>query len=146
MATIKLALIGFIAGFAATLVFHQGLWAALYGASILPAEMRPWPLNPIPPFGVPSVISKAFWGGLWGGALALTLSGFQRTQYWLSWIVIGALAPTLVGNFVVPLIKGLGLQPLDAKRLVVGLIVNGAWGFGTALLLRFFDNREPARA
>ena len=127
--------LGFIAGFAATLIFHQGAWFLLNQASVIPADRPAWPLDAIPPFGLPSVISKALWGGLWGAVLALVLARLDGTTYWIGWTVVGALALTLVAFFVVPLIKA---QPIPAlwPRFGIGCLVNGAWGVGTALFLR----------
>jgi len=142
---IRLTVLGFVAGFAATLVFHQVAWAALYVTGILPAGQPPWPLDPTPPFGVPSVISKSFWGGLWGAGLATVLPSGRGRAYWLRWIAAGTIALTVVANVVVPLIKGLGVQPLDARKLMVGCIVNGAWGFGTGLLLWLLRERRATR-
>ena len=38
----------FIAGFASTLVFHQGLLWLLYGGGFSP--QAPWNMTPVPPF------------------------------------------------------------------------------------------------
>jgi len=40
---------------------------------VIPADRPAWPMGPIPPFDIPSLASKAFWGGLWGAGLALVL-------------------------------------------------------------------------
>jgi hypothetical protein len=66
----KLLIAGFIAGFLGVLIFHQGLWYLLYQVDFIPADRPAWPMDPTSPFGVPSVISKSFWGGLWGAALS----------------------------------------------------------------------------
>jgi len=131
-------MLGFVAGFVATLIFHQGLWYLLNQAGIIAPDRSAWPLEPIPPFGVPSVLSKAFWGGLWGLALAPILGHLTGPAYWGAWVLGGALALTLVAFFVVPPIKGEAMPPLW-PRFAIGLMVNGAWGFGTALLLRAFS-------
>ena len=70
MPLLKTLILGFIAGFLAVLIFHQGLWYLLYQVDFIPPDRPAWPMDPIPPYGVPSVISKSFWGGLWGAALA----------------------------------------------------------------------------
>ena len=56
---------GFIAGCIAVLLFHQGALLALHLAGIAPS---PWNIAPVPPFGVPAVVSAAFWGGVWGSS------------------------------------------------------------------------------
>ncbi|HEX2449407.1 MAG TPA: hypothetical protein VHK26_14715 [Methyloceanibacter sp.] len=133
----KLLVLGFIAGFLATLIFHQGLWYLLYQVGFIPPDRPAWPPDPVPPFAVPSVISKAFWGGLWGAALSPFLVRASGPAYWLAWIFIGAFALTLVSFYVVSPIKG---EPFPAlwPRFYYALLVNGTWGFGTALLLRVF--------
>ena len=129
--------IAFLAGFISVLVFHQAMLAVLHLLGVTPAA--PWTTSPVPPLGVPQVISAAFWGGVWGILLALVL---QRTRgsaaYWITAVVFGAFALSMVAWFVVAPLKGQpvagGWQP---ARLLTGLLVNGAWGFGTALLLSF---------
>jgi hypothetical protein len=83
MTLLKTLALGFIAGFLATLIFHQGVWYVLYQIHFIPPDRPPWPFDPVPPFGVPSVISKAFWGGLWGAALAPFLDRYRGPAYWL---------------------------------------------------------------
>ena len=63
MQLVKLSILGFIAGFLAVLIFHQTTWYLLNLGGLIPLDRPAWPLDPIPPYGVPSVISKAFWGG-----------------------------------------------------------------------------------
>jgi hypothetical protein len=135
MPLLKLLILGFIAGFVATLIFHQSLWSLFNQIGLIAPDRPAWPLEPVPPLGVPSVISKAFWGGLWGAALAAILGQMSGPAYWASWILVGAVALTAVAFFVVAPIKGEPIPPLW-PRFVVGLMLNGAWGFGTALLLR----------
>lgn len=134
---LKLLFLGFIAGALATLVFHQSVWFALNAAGIIPADRPAWPLDAVPPLDVPSVVSKAFWGGLWGAGLALFLARIEGAGYWIAWIVVGAVAPSLVAMYVVPVIKG--LPPAEFwPRAGVAATVNGAWGLGTAFFLRIF--------
>jgi hypothetical protein len=135
MPSLKVLILGFVAGFLATLIFHQGLWSVFNHAEIIPWDRPAWPVDPIPPLGVPAVLSKAFWGGVWGLVLTLILGRLGGASYWLAWILVGAIALTAVSFFVVSPLKG---QPIPAlwPRFFVGLALNGAWGFGTALLLR----------
>jgi hypothetical protein len=133
-AVVKMIGLGFIAGFFAVLIFHQSLWWVFNVVELIPPERPAWPLDPIPPFGTPSVLSKAFWGGIWGAGLASLLDQFSGRNYWIAWIVVGAVALTLVAFFVVPLIKG---EPIPEMwpRFLAALLVNAAWGFGTGLML-----------
>ena len=124
----------FVAGFLATLTFHQGMVALLHVLGPAPA---PFNLAPTAPLGVPAVFSLAFFGGLWGAVLRPLLAGASGSRYWTLAIVIGALGPSLVAWFVVMPLKGLGpAGGFDPKIIVGALLVNAAWGAGTAWLLR----------
>ncbi len=131
----KLLILGFVAGFLATILFHQGLWWVFNQTGVIPPDRPAWPIDPVPPFGVPSVIAMAFWGGLWGAGLTLVLGELTGAAYWTSWIVVGAVALTVVAFFVVLPIKGEAIPSLW-PRFANGLLLNGAWGFGTALFLK----------
>jgi hypothetical protein len=125
----------FLAGFLSTLVFHQGVLAILHGAGA--TARKPWVMAPVPPLGIPSVLSLAFWGGLWGVALWLMIRGSAGSKYWLLAVVLGAILPTLVALLVVFPLKGLPIGGGWKPDLIVGaLLLNGAWGFGVALLMR----------
>lgn len=126
--------LAFLAGFVAVLIFHQGVLGMLHALGAAPP---PFSLRPTAPFGVPAVISAAFWGGVWAIPLALVLRRRSGTSYWLTALLFGALALTAVALFVVAPLKGQPLQ-LQPSHVMVGLAVNGAWGIGTAILFRLF--------
>ncbi len=121
----------FIAGCISTLVFHQGVIALLYVLGAFPRA--PFSTAPTQPFGVPQVISLAFFGGLWGVALWPLIRRADGVQHWLRALILGAVAPTAVAFLVVFPLKGLAVDP---KLIVGGLIVNGVWGLGLALIMR----------
>lgn len=132
----KTLLLAFVAGFIATLVFHQGMLQVLHMAGMVPAAA--WNMDPVPPLGVPKVISLAFWGGLWGPVLWWLIAGRRGATHWLLAFVLGAVLPSLVAWFVVLPIKGVALT----SALIVGaLLLNGAWGLGVALCMRLFAKR-----
>ncbi len=132
---------GFIAGFFATLIFHQLMLGLLWLIGLSP--FRPFSMAETHPFGVPAVFSLALWGGVWGMAYALTEGGFPaRAGYWVIAFLFGAVLPSLVALVVVLPLKG---RPMGGgwhlPLLVMVFLVNGAWGVGTGLILKMF--RRP---
>jgi hypothetical protein len=127
---------GFIAGFLATLIFHQLTLAVLWNAKLAP--FPPFITAATPPFGVPVVVSLAFWGGIWGIVFALVHGAFpSRAGYWLVSFLFGALLPSAFALLVVLPLKG---KPLGGgwhpPLLITAFLINGAWGIGTGLFLK----------
>jgi hypothetical protein len=132
----KRLVFGFVAGFFATLIFHQLTLAALWGARFAP--FSPFSMASTQPFGLPAVISLAFWGGVWGILFALIHGGFPRhAGYWVTAFLFGAILPSLVALLIVLPLKG---RPLGGgwhlPLLVTAFLINGAWGIGTALIFK----------
>ena len=97
-------------------------------------------MTPVPPLHVPAVISLAFWGGVWGIVLWALIGASSGGAYWIMALLIGALGPSLVAWFVVMPMKGMGLAGgWDSKIIVSGLLLNGGWGLGTALLIQLLN-------
>lgn len=126
----RTVLAGFLAGALSVLVFHQlGFHFAAelgYGRSNL------YSMRPVPPWGVPTIVSQAFWGGLWGilGAFVVTrLPGVLSGA--LGWILFAAVLVLVVNWFVVLPLKG---APVGGgwrlPGVVVVPIVYALWGFG----------------
>lgn len=138
---------GFVAGFVAVFVFHQVALALLWGAGVAPAA--PYSMAPTAPLGVPAVLSAAFWGGVWGVIYALVDGRFPRGRaYWGTAFLFGAIFPTLVALLIVVPLKGgpigAGWQP---QAWLVPVLVNGAWGLGTGIVLHLLSRRpREARA
>ena len=136
--------VGFIAGALSVVLFHQGAAALLYALEITPRA--PFSMQPTRPLGVPQLVSIAFWGGVWGALLAASLARLDGVRLVVAATIFGAIFPTLVAWFVVAPLKG---QPVAAgfapAAMMIGPIVNGAWGLGTGLGLAFFG-RPRARA
>lgn len=133
--------LAFLAGFIAVLTFHQGVLALLHAIGI--AARAPYATSPTQPFGIPQVWSLAFWGGVWGLGLAAILPRFSPPKDWLTALMFGAIAPTLVAWFIVAPLKG---QPIagggNPTAILTALLVNGAWGVGTAWLIRLLDRKQ----
>ena len=98
---------GFFAGFLAVLTVHQAVIAAGGALGFLRGATG-WAMRPVPPLGIPQVLSLAFWGGIWG-------------------IPLAALASRMG--------KGRPVADLSATRLMTGLVINGAWALGALAIL-----------
>lgn len=120
----------FISGFLSTLVFHQGIIALLYFSKVIP--IAPYNLAPTQPLGIPSVISLAFFGGLWGIIVWKLVKNYSGSKHLVRAVVYGAIGPTALAFLVVFPIKGIN-APL--AMIPVGLILNGAWGAGNSLFM-----------
>jgi hypothetical protein len=135
--------VGFVSGAVAVLLFHQGALGLLHALSL--TQSAPYPMNPTAPFGLPAIASLAFWGGLWGIVLAAALARVHGAAFILDAALFGAILPTLVAWFVVAPLKG---QPVAAGfapvAMLVGPIVNAAWGLGTGMGLALFGERTAA--
>jgi hypothetical protein len=136
------AVLGFVAGVIALLVFHQGAWAILHIAGLMPP---PFPMAPTAPWGVPATLSFCFWAGLWGAAYGLVLPKLQMPG-WLSGVILGVIA-TLVLWFVVFPLKG---RPVASgwavESMLVVLVIQLVWGAGVGLVLPLLTARVPQSA
>ena len=128
----------FIAGFIAVLAFHQGLLWLFDHFDVMTASA--WNLAPVGPFGVPIVVSLAFWGALWGLVLWLLIRRAESAGYYVGAAILGAILPTLLAFSLVPLAKGMSVDSLLASltlpRIGLAMALNGAYGLGFALLMR----------
>lgn len=129
------AILGFAAAAIAVLTFHQAMWALLHVLNLPGMGMPPpYPIAPVPPWGVPRILDLAFWGGLYGVLFGLALP-LLRPPYWLDGLVLGIIA-ALVGFFIVAPLKG---APIGGGWVVNNwarsLLINGFWGIGVGLIL-----------
>ncbi len=136
-------LVGFVSGALAVLLFHQGTAALLHALEL--TRRAPYSMAATAPFGVPQLWSIAFWGGVWGVLLAAALVQLRGAALIAAAAVFGAVLPTLVAWFVVAPLKG---QPVAAgfvpAAMLIGPIVNGAWGLGTGIGLALFGRSRRA--
>ncbi|MGE5638983.1 MAG: hypothetical protein ACM30H_02735 [Clostridia bacterium] len=124
--------VGFVSGFVSVLLFHQGAAELLHAIGL--ASRAPYSMEATRPFGVPAFLSLAFWGGVWGVLLAASLAKLDGPRLIWAATVFGAVLPTLVAWFVVAPLKGAPMAAGFApKAMLVGPIVNAAWGLGTGL-------------
>src|SRR6185437_16568070 len=83
------AFLGFIAAVIAVLAFHQGMVAVLHSVGWV--RFAPYRTTPVPPFGVPVIVSNCFWGGLYGVAFGLLVPRFTW-PLWLCGLILGLVA------------------------------------------------------
>lgn len=134
MRTLRWIFLWFVAGVVGV-AGHQAVLAVLYEIGFAP--LAPLPMRPVPPFGVPQVVSLAFWGGVWGIVLGLIAPLFgSGRRFWLLVFLFGAVAPTLVAVAVVMPLKGASPPSDPAPALVTALAINGAWGLVSAACRR----------
>ena len=134
---------GFLAGFFATLIFHQLAVAFLWSLHFAPGPA--YQMTPRPPLGVPAVFSLAFWGGIWGILFAYLSPFFGKgAGYWVKALLFGGIFPSLVALLLVVPLKG---GPIGAGWQIriwcFAFIVNACWGVGTALLLGLARRVRP---
>jgi hypothetical protein len=108
------------------------------------APFGPFPMAATQPFGIPAVFSLAFWGGVWGVLYALIHNVFPSgVGYWAAAFLFGAVLPSLVALLIVVPLKG---GPMGGGwalgLLLTALLVNGAWGVGTGIILRLLPSRQ----
>lgn len=141
---------GFIAGFLAVLIFHQGMYVLiqqLLKMGVLgapPLGGVPWNFAPDPAaYGMPRVLNQSFWGGLWGIVFAYLVPYIPTGPNWLRGFVFGCIFPMLLGSWlVVAMIKGtplfsgaFGKDGFNIFALRNGFLLNGvAFGIGLGLL------------
>lgn len=130
-------MVGFLSGALSVLLFHQVIAALLHAIGITPRA--PYSMQPTKPLGVAQLWSIVFWGGVWGVVLAAALRRFADSALVIAATIFGAIFPSLIAWTLVASMKG---QPLfaggAAKGLMVGLLVNAAWGLGTGTGLALF--------
>lgn len=128
------ALRAFIAGFVATLTFHQAaVWLI---AQSMAMPIKSWNMAPNA-YGAPSVLALAFWAGVWGIALCAVVGSRRWTPALVWGAVLGGVFPSLWTWTVLAAMRG---KPLfaggDLKLIAFALCVNAVWGVGTVLLFK----------
>jgi hypothetical protein len=120
--------IGFIAGALGVLTLHQALLWVLHALQFAPWQA--YRLDPTRPFGVPQLLSSAFWGGAWGMLIyRLALSQVSRVQAWVTAIAAAAFLPTVAAAVLIALHRGASLGTTSKlQALAASIVINGAWG------------------
>jgi hypothetical protein len=133
--------LGFIAGAIAVLIFHQGMVELLHTLGAV--RLAPYRTTPVPPFGIPVIVSNCFWGGLWGVLFGLLLPRFTWPT-WLCGLLLGLVA-AMAGWFVVAPLKGLPIASgWVPANMLNSVLISGFWGLGVGIILPLLMPRSLA--
>jgi hypothetical protein len=129
--------LGFLAGALAVATFHQGMVFLLSVIGMIKGGV--YATRPVPPFAVPVILDQMFWGGVWGIVYAAIADRLpQGWPRFLTGFLFGAIGPVLVAWFVVAPLKGQAMMAGgDLNRMAAGILINGAFGVGVALIYPF---------
>jgi hypothetical protein len=136
---------GFVAAVISVLIFHQGMWTTLHYLNLPGLGMPPpFPMDPVPPFGVPRIVSLCFWGGVWGALFGAVWHG-RRSSTWWAGILLGIIAGAF-GLLVVLPLKGLPFAGgWVLNNWIKSMLINGTWGLGVGLLLTVLPDQTASR-
>lgn len=128
----------------AVATFHQFAAFLLTVAGVIEGSV--YSMRPVPPFAVPVIFDLMFWGGVWSVIYAAVAAGLSwRWPLVLQGFIFGFVGPVLVGWFVVAPLKGQAIMAGgDVKRMILSILINGAFGVGVALIYPIL--RDAVRA
>jgi hypothetical protein len=127
-------MLGFVAGAAAMLSFHQASVALFAAYEAFP--VAPFNTAPTGPLGVPGFISGAFWSGLYGVLFAgLFQARMERAMpRWLTGPIYCATVPIAVLFLVLAPLRGFPIAFGMPGWLTLNVIIaHAVWGFGLVL-------------
>jgi hypothetical protein len=133
------AFLGCVAGAISILLFQQTSLQILYWVGLAPqAAFR---LAHVPPFGMPMVVSLAFWGAVYGGVFGLLSSHLPGRIFWYG-LPLGAFA-MLMSWFVFLPLKGMPIAFAAATAPMIRSAMSYLlWGMGVTVLLPLLRPRR----
>lgn len=141
---------GFLAGALAVVTAHEAAIYILSTAKFLPPTAQAWSIAAQPPFGVPNIVNKMFWGGLLGSLFAVVWPMLPGGALWLRGLIYGALVVVFSNWLLVPFVKGTlfkmpnqalfgGLVP---SRMIITAIILTTFGLALGLIFGLLRNRS----
>jgi hypothetical protein len=121
----------FVAGFLASLFFHESTLALLHAAGLI--DPTGFSTAPFLPLGLPEFIANAIWSACWAVLMAWP---------WVPAFVFGGIALTAASVFVVDPLRGIWPSGNMLPRLAVGFAANAMWGWGALVFMRAFMASE----
>lgn len=139
----RILILGFLAGAIAVPIFHQLAVLALHSAGYL--ANPPFRTNPVPPFGVPTILNQAFWGGMWGLLFGAVMMARPRLSPLMVGLAVGILGAALAGLTWIALLRGQAMPIYDLNRWWRPLLINGTWGLGMGVIFAALRGRGAPR-
>jgi hypothetical protein len=140
---LRTLLLGILAGAIAVPIFHQLTVLALYSAGLVPNA--PWSFRPVPPYGVPTILNQAFWGGMWGLLFGLIMLARPTLSAVLVGLLVGMLGAAMVNLTLLPWLRGQPMPIGDLNRWWRPMLINGIWGLGMGIIFTALRGRAVAR-
>ena len=133
--------LAFIAGFLATVLFHQtAIWLLTL---VLPFPFTPWNMA-TNDYGLPRVVALALWAGVWAVPLCLLIRARPALPAMATGAVLGSLIPSLWGWTVIAAMRGGPLFAGGNTRVILTvLFINAVWGAATVWLFTLLGGRRP---
>lgn len=124
------AVLGLIAAILAVLTVHEGAVAVFHRLGLLNA--RAYSMAPVKPFGVPTIVNRMFWGGMWGIVYALLHDLLPDGPVWAQGMLFGWAIFLIVNCVVLPIVRD---EPIfydfNFVRMASAFVILSL--FGTAL-------------
>ncbi|CAH2804866.1 MAG: FIG00453882: hypothetical protein [uncultured Paraburkholderia sp.] len=131
----------FVAGFLASLFFHESTLALLHAAGVI--DQSGFSTAPFVPLGLPEFIANAIWSAFWAVLMAWLLGvAPERRAPWLPAFVFGGIVLTAASVFVVDPIRGIWPSGNMLPRLAMGFAANAMWGWGALVFMHAFMASE----
>lgn len=127
----------FLAGFLAVIFFQQPTVELLHlaGATVNTA----YPLQPVPPLGVPTFIMSALVNGIVAIVMAWLLRITpSRPAPWIGSLLFGGIALTALSIFVIGPLRGQWPSGNILPRIAFEFVVDAMWGWGALICMRAF--------
>lgn len=134
--------LAFLAGFLATIIFHQGaIWLL---TRVVPFPFTPWNFA-LNDYGLPRVVALSIWAGVWAIPLCLLIRLRPALPAMMTGAVLGSLIPSIWAWTVIAGMRG---APLfaggNARVIITVLFVNAVWGAATVWLFSLLGGRRRA--
>ena len=145
--------LGFIAAALSVLIVHEGIIYLLAQQGLVDLNRLPvWSMRPVPPWDVPTIGNRIFWGGLWGILFALVYQWVPGGWAWLKGLIFGLFIVVVSNWILLPLIRGryfgVGDPALfggyNPQRMLITVAIVGSFGLGLGIIYGLIARNRTA--